>query len=471
MKESLLHKILLNKNVPHIYFIGIGGKGNNGIAKYCMKREWKVSGSDLSFSPEILELRKYGAKIFQTHHYSNIDRDIDLVVCSSIISKDNPEILAACKLGIPILKRSEFLGEIMRQYNTRISVCGSHGKSTTTALCGMALSYSDLDPTVFGGAFSNEFSGYERFGRGNYVVSEACEYAESFYDLIADISVITSIERSHMEYYKTEGRMFDAFKKFISMHSRDAVIIANGDDSNIQMCLPFSKATVETFGFNSYNSYVIKNVRYLQNGSLFDLFYKDVAIARNIRTMIPGNYNIYNFAAISVLMHVLNLSLSPIYEIGRNFTGVSRRFEISPVNSNLIFVDDFCHHPTQVKYLFEGIKQFFPNKKVCAVFQPRQFHLMKTFIKEYGESFKVADSVIVTDILPALGDTEEDKKKISSPDIIDSIKKYSNKDKVFYISKFEEIVRQIKDSFKGSWVVATIGAGDIYKVRDMYSNV
>lgn len=468
MKNIRILDVLQNKQKPHIYFIGIGGKGLNGIAKYCLKKGWSVTGTDLSFNSEIAQLRLLGAKIFHTHNYSNIKSDVDLVVYSSIIKKDNPEILSAKDKKIPTITRSRFLGALMRQHNTRISVAGSHGKSTTTALCGLGLLYSDLDPTIFGGAYVKEINAYERVGGGRFVIAEACEYAESFYDLVSDISIITSIEKSHMEYYKTEDKMFDAFKKFISLHTSDQLIIVNGDDENIRECIKVSKARVETFGFDEKNTYVMKNSISHTYGSSFDLYYKDTCIAKNLSTCLPGGYNMYNFATVAVLMHVLDLPLDPVFRMGREFQGVGRRFEIVPADKNHIFIDDFCHHPTQVKNLFEGIRQFFPNKKVCAIFQPRQFHLMRTFLKEYGESFKYADSVVVTDIVPALGDTEKDKKSLVSGDLIDSIKKYSNKNEVFYMPNFSEIVESISSKNKDDWIIATIGAGDIYKIRDMY---
>jgi len=460
--------ILQNIKKPHIHFIGIGGKGLNGLAMYCLKKGMVVSGSDTSSGKEISNIIEAGGVVFDAHDSSNISVGVDVIVHSSIIREDNPEILSANDLNIPVLKRSELLGLIMDQHNVKVSVAGSHGKSTTTALCGLALLGNGGNPTIFDGAYIKELDAYEHVGEGRYVVAEACEYDKSFMDLISDITIITAIEKSHMEYYKTEEQMIDAFKDFISSHSSDAVIIANGDNNKILDCLSCAKATVETFGFNENNSYIIKNVRYSNNGSYFDIYYYDTCIARNIFILIPGDYNVYNFVATVVMMHVLDLDLGSIYNIGKTFQGVGRRFEVSSVSNDLIFIDDFCHHPTQVKNLFFGIHQLFPDKKVCAVFQPRQFHLMKTFLKEYGEAFSGADSVIVTDIVPALGDTEFDKKSLRSSDIIDSIKKYSNKNEVSYMSNFTDIVSSIRKSMNKDWVVATIGAGDIYKIKDMY---
>lgn len=465
-----LKTLVAYKNNLHIYFIGIGGKGLNGIAKYCLQKGWTVSGSDLSVNSEIFALKALGANIVNSHNKENITDNIDVVVYSSIVNKNNPEIIEAKKRNIPIVKRSKFLGVIMRQHNLRISIAGSHGKSTTTALCGLALSYSDLDPTVFGGAYTSEFNGYERFGSGRYAVAEACEYDESFLDLISDISIITAVEKSHMEYYKTESDYIHAFKTFVNKHTSDAFIIANGDSKNINTILKNAKATVETFGFGKENNYTIQDIRYESDCSIFDIYYHDVCIAKDITILIPGDYNIYNFTAIAVLLHVLDLPLTSIYRIGRSFEGVGRRFDIITKENGPIFVDDFCHHPTQVQNLFSGIHQFFPNKKVCAVFQPRQYHLIKTFLKEYGSAFRGADSVIVTDIVPALGDTEEDKHSLVSNDVIDSIKKYSNKSEVSYMPNFEDIVSSIKKSLNNDWVVATIGAGDVYKIRDLYVN-
>jgi len=452
--------------MKHIFFIGIGGKGLNGIAKICLEKGYKVSGVDTAKKKEIADLKEIGAIVFDEHKQDNISKNIDVVIYSSIINQNCPELVSANRLGVKTLKRSKFL-DLLTRNDFRISVCGSHGKSTTTALIGLSLINSNIDATIFGGAYAKELQGYNHLGKSKYSIVEACEYDRSFYDLVGNISVITSIEKSHMEYYKTEERMIDSFKVFARRHDRNAVILANGDSMRIREITAGIKAEVIYFGFNKCNDYVISDVKKTQTGSVFSLRRGSKRILNSLEIKVPGTYNILNFIATTVLLDILNIPINGIFATAKTFTGVSRRFEVVQADNGPIFVDDFAHHPTQVKNLFEGIKQFFPTQKTYAIFQPRQFHLMKTFIKEYGESFRKADEVIITDILPCLGDNEEDIKSISASDLAGSIERYSQRP-VKLIRSFSDIVKYLKGKYTKNSVITTIGAGDIYKVRDQF---
>lgn len=457
---------VLNKKGSHIHFIGIGGKGLNGIARYCLEKGYKVSGSDQNRSLELIDLEKMGANIFYNHRKNNITQKVDLIVFSSVIENDNQEIQKAKDLEIPIVKRSLFLGELMKNFQS-ISIAGSHGKSTTTALVGLALKEAGADPTIFGGALIKEIDSYSRNGNGANCVVEACEYDRSFHNLIGDISIITAVEKSHLEYYLDEKEMLGAFAKFVALHKKDGMIIYNGDDMNIRKVIGNAKCPIFSFGFNVCNDYVIKNIYYKTDSTCFDLYYERKPVVKDVCIKVPGFYNVYNFASAVITLHKLGLNVESIRKVAKDFNGVGRRFEVSEADDQTVFVDDFCHHPTQVKNLFKGIKQFFPDKKVIAIFQPRQYHLIKTFLKEYGESFKEADTVVVTPILPALGDTESDKNSLETSDIINAIKRYSGKKKVFFAKDFKQVLENIY-KIKGKRIITTIGAGDIYKVKDMY---
>jgi len=458
---------------PKVHFIGIGGKGLNGIAKICIKKGFKVSGSDLNQSKETESIKKLGAKVYYKHSEMNIveNPNLDFVIRSSIIREDHPEVVEAIFRGIPVYKRSEFLGELIKSYE-KIAIIGSHGKSTTTALVGLALQFAGDDPTIFGGAHIKEIGSFERLGMGKRCVVEACEYDRSFMNLVGDISIFTSLEKSHLEYYKDEKEMEDSFKSYIKKHSKDSMIIANGDNIKIKKMLFSAKCETITYGFNGSNDYVIKKSSFNTNNSTFSVYKGKDKIIENISIKIPGEYNVLNFTALIVLFDQLGFSQKFVLDLANIFTGIGRRFEIHPINDILTFVDDFSHHPTQVKNLFHGIKQFYPDHKICAVFQPRQYHLIKSFLKEYGEAFKYADSVMITDIVPALGDTEKDKQNLEILDVINSVKKYShkNREEVKYVKTFPEVVRMIKNDVKDKTIVTTIGAGDVFKIKDYYLN-
>jgi UDP-N-acetylmuramate--alanine ligase len=452
----------------NIFIIGIGGKGLNGMAQMCLEKGLLVSGVDVKRTLETEALEKIGANIFYEHSVENLNDSFDAVIYSSIIKEDCPEIMRARKLKIPIMKRSEFLKELTK--NTfRISIAGSHGKSTTTAITGLSLLSSGQNPDLYCGAFVKELGSYNRSGAGKISVIEACEYDRSFFDLIGDATIITSLEKSHLEYYKDEAEMLIAFRTFVQKHSDDAPIIVNGDDLNIRrLIVPYQNSKkVITYGFNSSNDYLIKDLSLGNTETVFSVYKGQHLIVKNLAIKIPGLYNVLNFTALVALFNELSFNFSGIGQVAKNFRGVGRRFDISKTPDGKIFVDDFAHHPTQVRNLFYSLRQFYPDHKICAVFQPRQFNLIKNFIREYGQSFKLADEVILTDIVPALGDTSADIASLRSEDVVNSIKCYSGKTAKIY-NKFEEIVDYLKLSLKNNTIIATIGAGDIYKIKDLY---
>jgi len=450
-----------------IFFIGIGGKGLNGIAKICLEKKYQVCGVDKKKSPETVDLYKNGAQIFYEHKETNVKSDTDIVVYSSIINEECPEIIAAKKMGIRIIKRAEFLKELTVK-DFRISISGSHGKSTTTALLGLSMINSGIDPTIFGGAYTKELSGYNHLGKSIYSVVEACEYDRSFFHLIGDATIITSIEKSHMEYYKDEDDMVGAFKEFVDLHPENSIIVANGDDIKIRQVTANSECHVVYFGFNESNDYVIKDLVKDKNSSTFSVYNSGQKIITDLKINIPGDYNILNFASCVAFCDVLDIPIFGIRETAKYFSGVGRRFEVHKAKTGQIFIDDFAHHPTQVKNLYKGIKQFYPDKKTYAVFEPRQYNLMNSFAKEYGSAFKGFDEVILTDIVPALGDTDNDIKSINSKDIAESIERYSQT-KVHLIKTYSEISNYLKQKTRSGNVITTIGAGDIYKVREEFN--
>lgn len=457
-----------NKDIKHVYIIGIGGKGLNSIAEFCVSKGYKVSGSDIKESPETKSLLQKGVQIYFDQTGKHIDSSIDLVIHSSIIKQIHSEIKRARHLQILVLSRAEFLGKLTDSYQ-RISVAGSHGKSTTSALATLALKSETGEVNAITGAYIKELDSYQTSGHSHVCVLEACEYGKSFLHIPGDYTLITSLEKSHMEYFKTEEKMNEAFKEFISTHKSNAVFIINGDILKLKEICLMHPGKVITCGFNTANDYVIKNIKLQDNFSVFSIFKEEICIERDIQIKIPGTYNVLNVALVFALLYEKRVGTSQFRKILNTFSGVGRRFEIEHHKST-IFVDDFAHHPTQVKNLFKSLKQFFPDKKIYAIFEPRQYHLIKTFLKEYGKSFNLADEVCITDIVPALGDTRRDVESLSTSDIIDSVQKYSRPQKVWYAQSYQEIVEKLNVKDLTDTVIATIGAGSIFKVRDLLVN-
>ncbi len=464
------YKNLIIENGTRIHFIGIGGKGLNGIAKICLEKGCKVTGSDINDNEETRAIAKSGASVFKGHSEIHINKDIDIVVRSSVISDKCPEFCKSNELGIPILKRSEFLRLLMKPYK-KISIAGSHGKSTTTSLFGLALLYVKQDPTIISGAYIKELRDYCRLGNGEYIIVEACEYDRSFHDLISDVGVITNIEKSHMEYYKTESIMVSAFKEFVEKFSKDSVLIVNGDNRIIKTIVHSAKSKVISFGQEEHNDYIIKNIVFNAGFSNFEVYKNNNGKKiSDFCIKIPGLYNIYNYTSVVSFFDHFNIPIKGIKQLGGTFTGIKRRFDIKGGFGDLVIIDDFAHHPTQVKNLLSSIKQFFPQHDICAVFQPRQYHLIKTFLSEYGNSFKVANQIILTDLVPALGDTNNDKKSLTIGDVINSIKINSKNNNIKYLNNFSEIIKYLNKYKNTKTVIVTIGAGDVYKIGDSFLN-
>lgn len=452
----------------HIYIIGIGGKGLNSIAEFCVSQGFVVSGSDCKNSKEISSLKKKGVFVYLQQDGRHIQQEHMLVVFSSIIDEDHPERIKAKELGIRQISRAEFLKYITEKF-IRISVAGSHGKSTTSALAALALGSQTGSINAITGAYIKEFKSYQASGESPYCVVEACEYAKSFLHIPGDYTLITALEKSHMEYFGDENSMNKAFEEFVLTHKSSSTLIINGDNPQLRKISAQHPGNVVTVGFNQSNDLILRNIILGTESSVFSLYKDNLCIEKDIEIKIPGTYNMLNVALVFGLLYVLGYPTSSYKLALQKFTGVGRRFELQ-TNKNLTFVDDFAHHPTQVKNLLSSIKQVFPDKKILAVFEPRQYHLFKTFLKEYGSAFKWAEEVYITDIVPALGDTQTDIDGLSVGDVITSVKQYSKPKEVWYARSYQEIVDRLVNQDLSKSVVATIGAGPIFQVRDLLIN-
>ena len=451
-----------------VYIIGIGGKGLNSIAEFCISKGYGVSGSDIKPSPEVDALRRIGVRVNLEQCADNITEQIGTVVYSSIIRDDHLELARARELSIPTMSRAQFLAQITNEY-VRISVAGSHGKSTTSALATLALRSQTGSANAITGAYIKELGSYQSSGDCEYCVLEACEYGKSFLHIPGDYTIITSLEKSHMEYFGSEECMNDAFAQFITCHKPGTTLILNGDSHVLRELASVHPGKVITCGFNSSNDFVIKDVRLLDGGSVFSVYKGDECLWSDIHIRMPGTYNILNATYVLILLRELGLGTKEFEGVLADFTGVGRRFEITKDN-DAVFVDDFAHHPTQVSNLLKGLRQFFPDKDIVAVFEPRQFHLIKTFLKEYGKAFSLAREVFVTDVVPALGDTAQDIESLSADDVVRSVATYSKPERVTHVGSYEEIVSALGLRDLSRTVVATIGAGNVFRVRGLLVN-
>jgi len=427
-----------------VHFIGIGGIGVSALAKYYLKKGHKVTGSDLVSSEITKTLKKLGVKIFTGRHKAkNLPENADLVVFSPAVKPDNPELKEAKKLKIKSLSYPEALGELTKKYFT-IAVSGTHGKSTTTAMIGLLLAKTGLDPTVIIGTKLKEFGDSNcRVGKSQYLVIEADEHMASFLNYWPKIIVLTTIEADHLDYYKNLGNILKTFKKYIGHLPKDGVLIANGDDKNIYHII----------------STAVKNVFW------YSLKDRGGEKLRKI-LKVPGEYNISNALAALAVARALKIPDKTSFKALSEYRGSWRRFEITKIlePKPYTLISDYAHHPTEIKATLKAAREKFPRKKIWCVFQPHQhqrtFYLFKYFVEVFRQA--PIDKLIITDIYDVAGREEIDiKKKVNSEKLV----KAADRNSVIYLPK-EKIINYLKNNLEGGEVVMIMGAGDIYNLAD-----
>jgi len=445
-----------------VHFIGIGGIGISALAQYYLAMGWKVSGSDL-VSSEITEtLEKKGIKIFiGPHKAKNLTEDINLVVYSQAVSSKNPELKKAKRLSsknskLKIKSYPQALGELTKRYFT-IAVSGTHGKSTTTAMIGTLLKKAGLDPTVILGTKVKEFQNSNcRIGKSKYLVIEADEYKASFLNYWPSIIVLTNIEKEHLDYYRNLNHILKTYRKYINHLPRKGTLVANRDDENIKKLLKASK-----------NKFNIKE---------YSLTQKDSEKIKKI-LKIPGIHNVYNALAALSVARVLGIKDKISFQALSSYKGAWRRFEIKhsripSTNKKITIIDDYAHHPTELKATLEAVREKFPSKTIWVVFQPHQYQrtflLFDNFVKVLSEA--PVNQIILVDIYDVAGrEKKSTKKLVSSKKLAEEIIKKNPSFSVLYIPEINETFEYIKKEIKNNTVLMIIGAGDIYKLSKLFS--
>lgn len=448
MKITRENEMFLN-NIKNIHMIGIGGSGMCPLAEIMHSKGYVITGSDNNTGDNINRLSKMGIKIFMGHKEENI-KDAQLVVYSAAISKENPELLKAEESGIPTMERSKFLGAITRKFDNVIGIAGTHGKTTATSMLSQILILNDFDPTAVIGGRLPLIEANGRAGESEYMVCEACEYVDTFLELSPDITVLLNVDNDHLEYFKTMGNLIKSFGKFVGM-SKQAFI--NGDD---ELCLEAIKnlqVNIIKFGFATDNDYIAKNIKPGKMGMIFDVYNKDKFIV-NITMNVPGKHNVYNALAAIAVAHTLGVDVSGIKCSIEKFGGAGRRFEFLCEKNNITYVDDYAHHPTELKATLNAAKSLDYNR-VIAVFQPFTFSRTALLKDEFIEALNIADKVILT---PIMGSREVNTYGITSEQLAENIKN------CVCVNDFSGALSEIKDTAKPGDIVLTMGGGDIYKV-------
>jgi UDP-N-acetylmuramate--alanine ligase len=446
-----------------VYFVGIGGIGISALARWFKRQKWAVFGSDLAKSGITQELVKEGIKVKIGHKKRHISPKIGLVIYNRAIKPDNPELAAARQLKIPTVPYSKILGELTNAYTT-IAVTGSHGKSTTTALAGLVLTKAGFDPTVFVGTMLKEFGGKNaRFGKSKYLVIEADDFGAAFLDYSPTISIVTNIDKEHLDFYNNFSNVKKAFVKFSARTKKGGVLILNKDNKPL-----FSlKAKINK----------IAEVRALK---VFWYSIKNPA-AKKISGVIkiPGEHNLSNAMAVYTLGRLLKIPEKRISQTVGAYHGSWRRMQyrgickLSPIPYRLPVYDDYAHHPTEIKATLKAFKEKFPGRKVVCVFQPHQSKRLRALFKEFRTAFDEADVLVLLPIYKVAG-RDKINPRFTSRKLAEAIKKKYPRKPVFYLANPKNIKKFLSDRILHSTfyilhppILIMMGAGDIVNYTDL----
>ena len=448
-------------NFERIHFVGIGGIGMSGIAEILINQGFTVSGSDLSLSDVTQRLASLGAVINQGHAPENV-HGADVLVYSSAVTADNPEILEATERKIPSIRRAEMLAEVMRLHHG-IAVAGTHGKTTTTSMLGLVLVQGGLDPTVIVGGKLHAFGGTNaRLGRGEFMVVEADEFDRSFLQLNPTIAVLTTLEEEHLDIYANLDDLKQAFIEFANKVPFYGFVTLCLDEPALQEILPHIHRKVISYGLSSQSDVQAVDLEHHQNTTSFTVLQRGSELGR-LTLGVPGEYNVRNALGATVVSLELGIPFVKVQEAFEGFTGVFRRFEVKAEIGEVMVVDDYAHHPTEVKETLRGIKAGWRRRVVC-VFQPHTYTRTRDFHRDFGRAFMNADVLIVTDVYPA---REHPIQGISGELIVDAAKSFGHKE-VLYIADKTEVPAALLELSRPGDIVITMGAGDIYRYGNAF---
>ena len=450
------------RRINNVFFVGIGGIGMSGIAELLMNLEFNVSGSDMSANENVKRLESLGIEISIGHDPNNVTNKIDVLVYSSAVPLENPEIIRAKQKGIPIIRRAEMLGELISVKETSIAVGGTHGKTTTSSMAGTVLSNAKMDPTLVVGGLVHNLDSNSKLGSGDIIVVEADEFDRSFLALKPTIAIITNIELEHMDCYKDLDDLQDAFIKFCRSVPFYGAIIACVDSPAVQEIITKIERPMITYGRSRDAAYRAKNLRFHENKSTYSVFRAEECLG-DIELNVPGEHNILNSLAAVVLGLEMGLSFNMIAKGMKSYLGVRRRFDIKGVYDDILIVDDYAHHPTEVEATLEAARSGW-NRRIVAVFQPHLFSRTKEFFKEFAHALLTADIVVITDIYPA---REQPIAGVTSKLIYDELS-IKLKERCYLLPDLDGLVDTLDNITQSGDMILTMGAGDIWRYNESY---
>jgi UDP-N-acetylmuramate--alanine ligase len=451
---------LMQRKIKCIHFVGIGGIGMSGIAEVLLNLGYKISGSDAQQSDTTLRLQKLGAMVTIGHSAQNIG-NADVVVTSTAVKAANPEVLEAHLRNIPVIPRAEMLAELLKM-KFSVAVSGSHGKTTTTSMIATILAGGGLDPTMVIGGKLASIGSNARLGDGEIIVAEADESDGSFLKLSPTIAVITNIDREHLDYYPGITEIKDAFLKFANIVPFYGCTVLCNDNEHVREIAPQIKRRTITYGIEQTADYSAQEIKFWGGKTDYRLCYRGDVVGE-IELNVPGMFNVYNSLAAIAVGHELELDLPTIRKGLASFAGVQRRMEIKGNVGSITVVDDYGHHPTEVKETLAAARQIWKERRIV-VFQPHRFTRTKALFDEFTRAFTDADVLIINDIYPA---SEEPIAGINSAVLCLAIKKTGHP-KVEYIAKAEDTIEYLLKIVEPNDAVFTLGAGSVYKIGEAF---
>ncbi|MGN1398709.1 MAG: UDP-N-acetylmuramate--L-alanine ligase [Erysipelotrichaceae bacterium] len=438
-------------SIKRIHMIGIGGSGMCPLAEILYKKGYQISGSDNNESDPLKRVRQF-AEVSLGHKAENVN-SAQLVVYSAAISYDNVELQQARKLNIPVMERSELLGALSRMYDNVIGVSGTHGKTTTTSMLTQILINAHKDPSAVIGGKLPSVDHYGVVGNSENLIVESCEFVDTFLHISEDIAVLLNIDNDHLDYFKTMDNLVNSFHKFVS---RAKVVFVNGDDQLAVNACQNIASEVITFGESCHNDYYFTEAQMGKLGYSFSVYHKQDKIG-SFQLHIPGRHNIYNALAAIAVSDYLSIDSKDIQSAFDLFTGAARRFQFIG-EFGFTLVDDYGHHPTEIRATLSAAKQL-NYKRVICVFQPFTYSRTASLLKEFAEVLQIADEIILSEIM---GSREVNTYNIYSSDLQKLISK-----PCVVIEDFNAIKDYLIQHYQKGDLVITMGCGDIYKVAHL----
>jgi UDP-N-acetylmuramate--alanine ligase len=445
------------RKTNHIHLIGIGGAGMSGIAEVLLNLGYAVSGSDLAPSDVTQRLQRQGATVFQGHAAAHM-QGADVVVVSSAVKADNPEVVTARQLHIPVIPRAEMLAELMRM-KYGVAVAGTHGKTTTTSLIATILARAELDPTVVIGGRLNSLGSNAKLGQGDYLVAEADESDGSFLMLSPTIGVVTTVDAEHLDFYGNLEAIKEAFLQFINKVPFYGCSVVCLDQPNIQSLVPHIHKRFVTYGLTRQADYMARDVQFNGPRSQFDV-YRDHERLGRFSLNLPGVHNVYNALAAIAVGQELDVPLTTMSKALEEFSGIHRRFEIVGTHGGATVVDDYGHHPEEIRQTLRAAKAVWPEDRLVVVFQPHRYTRTQFLLQDFYTAFNEADVLILLDIYAA---SETPIPGISSQRLYEGIKGHGHR-QIYYLPERDHVLPLLRQLMQEHDILMTLGAGDVWQI-------